>query len=85
MGLRLVYSDSTLPIGTKKFARCALPSAPPQTNFVNRAPGSTNLQERHARTFAALHELNPRLADIIEGMTLRYLRKEREWPNEDRS
>ena len=77
--IRLVHSNDNLPNVIRRYARCTLPSPPLPTNSTS---SSMNLQERHVKTFTALENRNPRLAEIIEGMTQRFLEKELEWKNE---
>lgn len=81
--IRLVHSHDSLPTAIKRFARCALPSAPTPKNLKNSLVNSPTLLERHASTFTRLHDVNPRLADLIEGMTQRYLAEELQWPHEE--
>ncbi len=79
MGLRLVHTNDKLPTEIKRYTRCALHSVPMPGNSKTFPEPSQSLEKRHAVTFARLHAENPRLADLVEDISQRYLAEELAW------
>lgn len=79
MAPRLLTFNNNLRNETMNSERYASPLALTSNRSARPPAASTNLLERHALTFARLHAENPRLADLIEDITQRYLAEELAW------